>query len=583
MNLLNFFEKIVLSSLIGSVIVLIILIIKGIFRNKLNFTFHYYIWLILIIKLIIPIGPQSPLNVSTLNKNFHVQTQIAQTNSSTELTVSDFGASNLISKVPPLNKDVIVNTMSKPLAPKLNIEEVFCFIWLFGFVLSIGILVKGYKKLNNIVRYSLKNVNSTHGNILNECMKDMNIRTEVELTYSDKLSSPSLCGPFKPKILIPINVATNICNEEFKHIIMHELTHLKRNDLIVNWTTTLLSTIYWFNPILLYGFYKMKQDCEISCDGQVISYLGYGKNMLYGNTIIKVLKLGGKGNRLIGTTSMVLNRFEMKRRIIMISKYNKINIKGVLLGAVLVVIIGGFGIAINTSSISSDKNIAKATTLQVKTPVATSKNLVKNTSSVPSLSNIKKSATNTTNPIVPFSADIVIYNSHPDEAYPSGVKVTDVGALISDKLVKEGFNSHFIKINPPKNYNKSYQITRDIIKKNVKNYPSTILLDIHREDVATKIKNDKTNKILFVVTEANPRYKANKKFVDSLIGNIKNTNGIQTVIYPYQYGISYYNEDLSNNSALIEIGNNMSSNSDIEACVNALVSALKNTQRGSSN
>lgn len=482
MNLLNTFEKIVLSSLIGSVIVLMILIIKGIFRNKLNFTFHYYIWLILIIKLIIPIGPQSPVNISNSNKNFHVQTQIAQTNSSTELTVSDFGASKLISKVPPLNKGVIINTISKPLIPKLNIEKVFCFIWLFGFVLSIGKLVIGYKKLNNIVRYSLKNVNSTHKNILNKCMKDMNIRTEVELTYSDKLSSPSLCGLFKPKILIPVNVAANICDEEFKYIIIHELTHLKSNDLIINWATTFLSMIYWFNPILLYGFYKMRQDCEISCDGHVISYLGESKNVLYGNTIIKVLELGGKGIRLIGTTSMVLNRLEMKRRIIMISKYNKINIKGILLGAVLVFIIGGFGIAINTSSISSDKNIAKATTLQVKTPVATSKNSVKYTSSVISSSNIKKPATATTNPIVPFLADIVIYNSHPDEAYPSGMKVTDVGALISDKLVKEGFNSHFVKVNPPKNYANSYYATRDMITKNVKQYSNTILLHTSRSN-----------------------------------------------------------------------------------------------------
>ena len=66
MDLLNIFEKIVLSSLIGSVIVFMILITKGIFRNKLNFTFKYYIWLILIIKLTIPFGPKNPLNISDL-------------------------------------------------------------------------------------------------------------------------------------------------------------------------------------------------------------------------------------------------------------------------------------------------------------------------------------------------------------------------------------------------------------------------------------------------------------------------------------------------------------------------------------
>lgn len=341
MNLLNIFEIIVLSSLIGSVIVFMILITKGIFRNKLNFTFKYYIWLILIIKLIIPFGPQNPLNISDLYKDFYVQsttnkiTQNTQTNSSKELTNSNLGDSKLISEVHPSNNTVISNAISIPIINIINIEKIFSFIWILGVALSIGVLGIGYKKLKNIVRASIKNINSKHSVILKKCMKDMNIRTEVELLYSKKIGSPSLCGLFKPKILIPVSVAANICDEEFKYIIMHELTHLKSKDIFINWAINLLSMIYWFNPILLYGFHKMRQDCEISCDGQVISYLGEGKNIQYGNTIIKVLELAGKGNRIMGTTSMVLNRLEMKRRVIMISKYNKINIKGIILGAVV--------------------------------------------------------------------------------------------------------------------------------------------------------------------------------------------------------------------------------------------------------
>ncbi|MGK0465146.1 MAG: bla regulator protein BlaR1 [Clostridium sp.] len=50
MDILSIFKMILLSSLIGSIIVLMILIIKGIFKDKLSSNFHYYIWLILIIK-----------------------------------------------------------------------------------------------------------------------------------------------------------------------------------------------------------------------------------------------------------------------------------------------------------------------------------------------------------------------------------------------------------------------------------------------------------------------------------------------------------------------------------------------------
>ena len=74
MYLLNVFKIITLSSLTSSVIVLLILITKTIFRNKLNPTFHYYIWLILLIKLVIPFGPQTSFNISNIFQNSYIQT-----------------------------------------------------------------------------------------------------------------------------------------------------------------------------------------------------------------------------------------------------------------------------------------------------------------------------------------------------------------------------------------------------------------------------------------------------------------------------------------------------------------------------
>lgn len=262
----------------------------------------------------------------------------------------------------------------------------------------------------------------------------------------------------------------------------------------------------------------------------------------------------------------------------MISKYKKINIKSILLGTVVVIIIGVLGIVLNTSKVS----ISKDTTFQVQTPVTTSKSIVNNTSNETLSTTIKKLPSDNIAPIVPFSSDIVIYNSHPDEDYPSGINVTDVSALINDKLIKEGLKSSFIKCKAPTEYINSYSTTRNLITENVKEYSNTILLDIHRDEVTENTKSD-TRKILFALTKNNPHYEANKKFVDLLLENIKNSNQVEAKILSYNNGKSYFNQDLSNNSALIEIGNNMSSDSDIEDCVNALVSALKNIQKVSSN
>ena len=363
MDILSVFKIILLSSLIGSVIVLMIIIIKSIFKDKLSPNFHYYIWLILIIKLIIPIGPQTPLNISNIYKNPYVESSIIGNTSigaSKQLDNSNSKGLTSTSTLTPTNKGIIDSTINIPLKSKINIEKAFCYIWIFGVLILIGTLVTGHKKLKDIINSSIKNITSEHEEILCICMETMNIRNEVELSYSTKISSPSLCGIIKPKILIPVSVADNVRDEEFKYIIMHELTHLKNKDIFINWVITILSMIYWFNPILLYGFHKMRQDLEISCDARVISYLDKGKNLQYGNAIVRVLELRGSNNRLIGTTSMVMNSSEIKRRIIMISKYKKANMKNILLGAIIVVILGGVGIALNTSKSQAETSVKAA-------------------------------------------------------------------------------------------------------------------------------------------------------------------------------------------------------------------------------
>ena len=131
---------ILLSSLIGSVIVLMILIIKGIFKNKLNSTFHYYIWLILILKLIIPVGPQTPLNISNIYENFYVQSttnENTQINSSKQLEITNLDSSTSIN-TSLQDSNVINSPINIPLKSQVNIEKVFCFIWILGILILIG-------------------------------------------------------------------------------------------------------------------------------------------------------------------------------------------------------------------------------------------------------------------------------------------------------------------------------------------------------------------------------------------------------------------------------------------------------------
>lgn len=124
---------------------------------------------------------------------------------------------------------------------------------------------------------------------------------------------------------------------------MHELCHLKSKDAVVNWIISILKVLYWFNPIILLGLKSMQNECELVCDSKVLVYLKNTENFEYGATIINIAKLINEKNwipKVAGVTSMAMNKSELKRRILMISRNKKINKKGLLLGLIIVLAFG---------------------------------------------------------------------------------------------------------------------------------------------------------------------------------------------------------------------------------------------------
>lgn len=179
------------------------------------------------------------------------------------------------------------------------------------------------------------------------------------------------------------------------------------------------------------------------------------------------------------------------------------------------------------------------------------------------------------------SSNIVIYNTHSEEAYPSGRNITEVGSLINDRLVSEGLNSQFIKSSQSTTYEKAYEASRELIELKVKDYESSILLDIHR-NVSNPDKSD-TKKILLVVAKESPHYEANNVFANQLLQEILKSSNIEASIFYFNTGVNFFNQDLSNKAVLVELGNDKSSDNDIEECMNALVISLKNIESNQSN
>ncbi|WP_035301927.1 M56 family metallopeptidase [Clostridium sp. DL-VIII] len=166
-------------------------------------------------------------------------------------------------------------------------------MWLIG---ACGILL--YIIINILLWAKLKNYSKCDKQdiiiLLNQCKSRLKINSKVPIIYYKHLKSPMLSGIIHPKILISSELVDRLSEEELKFVFMHELVHIERSDLLVNFVYILIQAIYWFNPIIWYSIYKMKQDCEISCDATVLNALNLEKNKKYGHTIIKIMEVISK-------------------------------------------------------------------------------------------------------------------------------------------------------------------------------------------------------------------------------------------------------------------------------------------------
>jgi beta-lactamase regulating signal transducer with metallopeptidase domain len=98
------------------------------------------------------------------------------------------------------------------------------------------------------------------------------IKRKVKLWLSHSVQTPVTFGFFKPIILLPVALVNNISTRQAETLILHELTHIRTNDYLLNWFLVIAETIFFFNPFITGLCKKIKLEREKHCDMNVISF-----------------------------------------------------------------------------------------------------------------------------------------------------------------------------------------------------------------------------------------------------------------------------------------------------------------------
>ena len=350
---MNIFDFTVSSSASASILVCIILFVKFIFKNKQNASWHYYIWFILIIRLLVPYLPQSQISIfSAINPAVTSLYNLRSRNISSydvkhsknndvasKVILGDSASKNDITKktVQKHSDETPNNTNST--AAAFNFKTAIAAMWFAGFIIfelyAVFINLKFHAKVKKSTPIKDPIIKGT----LNNCINELNIHGSISLMLMDDIDTPSLFGVMKPVLLMPPNILSKINTSEMKHIFLHELSHLKRNDNLISFIIVLLKGMHWFNPIIWYAFYKIHEDSEVACDAKALSYMNEEERIQYGYTIIHLLKITPKYKSIPGTNGMLSDKSQIRRRIVMISKFSKKSLKWSVIGAATIAVL----------------------------------------------------------------------------------------------------------------------------------------------------------------------------------------------------------------------------------------------------
>jgi beta-lactamase regulating signal transducer with metallopeptidase domain len=106
--------------------------------------------------------------------------------------------------------------------------------------------------------------------VLQETLRRHGANRSVALCTSDQISVPTALGFFKPAIVVPSWVMSELSPSEVNQLLLHELAHLRRRDDWTNLVQQAIKATFFFHPAVWWIEKKVALEREIACDDAVV-------------------------------------------------------------------------------------------------------------------------------------------------------------------------------------------------------------------------------------------------------------------------------------------------------------------------
>jgi beta-lactamase regulating signal transducer with metallopeptidase domain len=341
----------------SSVLIILLLLLDAFLRKKVRVVFLYGIWMLVLVKLVLPTTFSLPTGIGNWFGD-KAPGFITEAVSIPEKIASFILRIKPVSKTVPSGIEIFIRPLTGispgPIAetsPEFTVEaspataslswQGFTFLgWLTAVTAMLLLLIRRMFLVRGLLAKSGKPSESMV-NTLKRCRKEMGVHRPILLRISRVAAGPSVCGLFRPTILIPQSLLHRLKREDLRTILLHELAHIKRGDLWISLIQTILQIVYFYNPLLWVANVIIRKVREQAVDEMVLVAMGE-KAEDYPQTLLNVSRMTfsrpALNLRLIGVSE---SKKALERRIMnMLNRPVPKSSKLGYLGLMAIVVIG---------------------------------------------------------------------------------------------------------------------------------------------------------------------------------------------------------------------------------------------------
>lgn len=329
-----FLSAVVELSVKGSALIVIVALIQWLGRDRIPPAWRHAMWLLVVLRLIVPAGPESPLSVfNLLQPSPAIERPAPEQAGMQWMTFERTVEASALPSAGPLDSKL----PSAATLAMLAFWGTGAFLLLVRVTSSSRILARRIRTDHDPAGARAETLEAARI-LLDRSRVRMGVRRHVGLIETTSVASPALHGFIRPRILLPAGLLESFDSDELEYIFLHELAHLRRHDVLLNLLTSIVQAVHWFNPLVWLSFSRMREERELACDELALAVLRQDERPRYGRTILKLLESFHSPRAIPALVGITNHKEQMRRRITMIATFQKHSRKSLAFAAMLLMI-----------------------------------------------------------------------------------------------------------------------------------------------------------------------------------------------------------------------------------------------------